>query len=471
LGHYPYDADEMGDAVERFREGLAAEYARRFPRSKAWFEEGGKRVLDGTSHAIRWNEPFMPVTRKAEGACIEDIDGHRMPDFWQGHFANLHGHNPRLIREALAGTLRDGRGLQSGMIHEVEGEVAALICEMTGAETVRLTTSGSLGTFYAMMLARAFTGRDRVLKVAGGWHGSQPFGLKGVKIHGASFDHLESEGLWSGAGEEIALTRFNDVDDLRRAFSKIGDRIACFAVEPVLGAGGGMVATPEYLREARALTEKHGALLLSDEIITGFRFRPGDCAALYGVRPDLLILGKVLGGGMPVAAVAGRRDVLDLCTRESARVKFEGGTYSAHELSLVAARAQLRHLRDRPDEVYGRLADLGRHAREGLARVAAGAGVPIRVLGVSADALPRSSLVMWYVARDDRPVATCPEEMFERAHPVIGERLLKSVLLLEGVSVRSGLGAISTAHDEADLDAALEATAAALARFRAAGLV
>jgi glutamate-1-semialdehyde 2,1-aminomutase len=460
----------MDEAVRRFREALAAEYARRFPRSKAWFESGGKHLLDGTSHAIRWNDPFMPVTLKAEGPAIVDIDGHRLPDFWQGHFANLHGHNPPFIREALVETLAAGRGLQSGMVHEVEGEVAALICEMTASETARLTTSGSLGTFYATMLARAFTGRDRVLKVAGGWHGSQPFGLKGVMPRGRSFDHLESEGLSVGAGEEIVLTRFNDVDDLRRTFSTIGDRIACFVVEPVLGAGGGMVATRDYLREARALTQKHGALLLSDEIITAFRFHAGACATLYGVRPDLLILGKVLGGGMPVAAVAGRRDVLELCTRATARVKFEGGTYSAHELSLVAARSELRHLRHSADTVYGRLAELGRYAREGLARVAADAGVPIRILGVSPHDLPRSSLVMWYVARDERPAAACPEEMAERSHPVIGERLLKSVLLLEGVSVRSGLGAISTAHDEADLDKALEATAAALARFRAAGL-
>jgi glutamate-1-semialdehyde 2,1-aminomutase len=460
----------MSESVQKFRDRLNAEYERRFPRSRAWFESGGKRVLDGTSHAIRWNDPFMPLARRASGAAIVDIDGHRLLDYWQGHFANLHGHNPVFIREALAETLVDGRGLQSGMLHEIEGEVSELICEMTASETVRLTTSGSLGTFYAMMLARAFTGRDRVLKVGGGWHGSQPFGLKGVSMRGSSFDHLESEGLPSGAGEEILLTRFNDVEDLRRVFSEHGDRVACFVVEPVLGAAGGMVATREYLEEARALTAKHGALLLSDEIITAFRYHAGSCISLYGVRPDLLILGKVLGGGMPVAAVAGRRDVLKLCTREVARVKFEGGTYSAHELSLVAARAQLRHLRDRGGDVYANLARLGRHARDGLQRVAEESGVPIHVLGASDDELPESSLVMWYPARAAGPSARCPEELAERAHPVIDERLLKSTLMLEGVSVRSGMGAVSEAHDDSDLDATLAATTAALARFRRAGL-
>jgi glutamate-1-semialdehyde 2,1-aminomutase len=461
----------MDGKLRRFVVKLDQEYARRFPRSRAWYENGGSRLLDGTSHAIRWNEPFMPVTRRAEGPIIEDLDGHRIIDYWQGHFANVLGHNPEVIRRALVEALEDGRGLQSGMVHEVEGEVCDLIGRATGAEKVRLTTSGSLGTFYAAMLARAFTGRDRVLKVVGGWHGSQPFGLKGVSVHGPSFDRIESEGLWAGAQEEIVLTRFNDLDDLRRTFASVGDRIACFLVEPVLGAGGGMVAAPEYLRGARALTEKHGALLLCDEIITAFRFRAGDATSLFGIRPDLLILGKILGGGMPVAAVAGRGDVLELCTRRNARVKFEGGTYSAHELSLVAARAQLRHLMENEDEIYARLATLGDRARECVRQAADEAGVPIVVTASPGGAIPGSSLVMWHATDGDAPTPSCPEDLAGHRHPAIDERRLKSVMLLEGVSVRSGLGAVSTAHGERELDASAEATRAALERFRRAGLV
>jgi glutamate-1-semialdehyde 2,1-aminomutase len=461
----------MDERVDKLRAELDAEYALRFPRSRAWYEGTGGQALDGTSHAIRWNDPFMPVARRASGPAIEDLDGHRILDYWQGHFANLLGHNPPLIREALGEALEDGRGLQSGMVHEVEGEVCDLIRRTTGADAVRLTTSGSLGTFYAVLLARGFTGRDRVLKVGGGWHGSQPFGLKGVSPRDGSFDHVESEGLGDGAAEEIVLTRFNDLDDLRRIFERSGDRIACFLVEPVLGAGGGMVATPEYLREARRLTEKHGALLLSDEIITAYRFRAGDCAALYGIRPDLTILGKILGGGMPVAAVAGRRDVLELCTRGIGRVKFEGGTFSAHELSLVAARAQLRYLIEQGDEIYPRLAESGERARLGVARIAEEAGVPIVITAAPGGAIPGSSLVMWHVAREEAPAPGCPEDLAACRHPAIGERLLKSVLLLEGVSVRSGLGAVSTTHGEAEIEASLDAVRSALERFRGAGLL
>jgi glutamate-1-semialdehyde 2,1-aminomutase len=461
----------MDQAVQRFHEELNREYERRFPRSRAYHESTGRFVLDHTSHAIRWNEPFTPVVRRAEGAAIEDLDGHRILDYWQGHFANIHGHNPALIREALAEAIGEGRGLQSGMLHEIEGEVVELICRSTGSETARLTTSGTLGTLYAIMLARAFTRRDRVLKVNGGWHGSQPFGLKGVVVRGASGGRLDSEGLWAGADEEIILTRFNDLEDLRNTFERMGDRIACFVVEPLLGAGGGMAASPEYLREARRLTEKHGALLLCDEIITAYRFRAGDCSTLYGVRPDLFILGKILGGGMPVAAIAGRLDVMTLCTRGSGRVKFEGGTYSAHELSLVAARAQLRHLLDHGDEVYDRLSRLGERMRQGIARIAGETGMPVHLLGTSNAVLGGSSLVFLHIAKENTPTPDCPEDLAERSHPRLGERLLKSTLMLEDVSCRSGLGAISTAHTEEDVERTLEGVRAAFDRFASAGLV
>jgi glutamate-1-semialdehyde 2,1-aminomutase len=310
-----------------------------------------------------------------------------------------------------------------------------------------------------------------VLKVSGGWHGSQPFGLKGVAPHGESFDHLESEGLSSSIGAEIVLTRFNDVDDLRRTFESVGDRIACLLLEPVLGAGGGMVARAEYLTEARRLTEKHGTLLLCDEIITAFRFHPGDLSALYGVRPDLLIMGKVLGGGMPVAAVAGRRDVLSLSTRESGRVKFEGGTYSAHELSLIATREIVKHLIQNKDTIYPQLAAKGDKMRREIPRIAEEAGLRVHTLGPSADDVVAGSLVFAHPVMGDAPAPTCPEDLASSAHPAVTERLLKSVLLLEDVFTRSGLGGISATHTDEDLDQTLAAFRAAFARLGKAGIL
>lgn len=456
--------------MARYRAALDEEYRRRFPRSSALDTRREPVLFDGTSHAIRSNRPFMPAARRTDGAYVEDLDGHRMVDYWQGHFANLLGHNPAVVRDALMETLQDGRGLQSGMLHEIETEVALRVCRTAGAETTRFTTAGTLGTFYASVLARAFTGRGHVLKISGGWHGSQPFGLKGVVPHDGRFREVDSEGLAASIPGEVLLTRFNDCERLRRTFERHGDDIACFLLEPVMGAGGGIAATPEFMREARDLTAKHGALLVCDEIITGYRFHPGPMSALYGVQPDLVVLGKILGGGLPVAAVAGRRDVLRLASSEIHRVKFEGGTYSALELSLVAANAMLDHVVEHADAVYADLARKGTAMRARLADVYAEAGIAVHVTGDAPGVAPGSSLVLAHPAREGTDPPACPEDMVDRAHPLIDERLLKSVLILHDVSTRNGLGAISTAHDEDALDRTLDRYRAALAHLRAGGV-
>jgi glutamate-1-semialdehyde 2,1-aminomutase len=459
--------------ASELRAAIAAEFARRFPKSKSLCERRGRTLLDQTSHAVRWAEPFQVTTAKAAGAEIVDLDGNRFVDYWQGHYANLLGHNPAFVRDELARALKDGRGLQSGAIHEIEAEVAELVVRRTGTEVVRFTTSGALGTFYSVLLARAFTRRSLVVKVGGGWHGSQPFALKGVNERAGSYDHLESEGLPKTAADDAVLVRFNDLEGLERVFAERGREIACFLVEPWLGSGGGIAARPEWLRAARRLTKQHGALLLCDEIISGFRFRAGDLSSMSGVAPDLLILGKVIGGGMPVAAVAGRREVMELASRAQKRVKFEGGTYSAHELSLVASRAMLSRLVEQEAAIYPRLGELGARLRAGIEALFAELSVPVWLSGWPNESTPGSSIVMFDLAagRGGRPDS--PDERIGpgRAHPFVDDELWRSLLLLEGVHARHGLGALSLAHGDAELERTLAAIRAALLRLRSAGLV
>ncbi len=242
-------------------------------------------------------------------------------------------------------------------------------------------------------------------------------------------------------------------------------------VEPVLGQGGGIPATPEYMREIRRLTEHHGALLVCDEIITGFRFRAGDLTQLYGVEPDLLVLGKVLGGGMPVAAVAGRRELLALCTRAQHRVKFEGGTYSAHELAMLAAVTLLEHLIAEERTIYPALARAGGELRDRIRAAAHEAGLAVSLLGTPEPVGASSSLLMLHVLEAPGPDPDSPEEMAQRAHPFLDDGFLKSLLMLHGVSVRTGLGALSTAHSEADLERTVDGFGSAFERLGGAGLI
>lgn len=446
---------------------MRAEYAARAPQSAALNARALRSLVDGGSHTLRLIEPFPPRIAAAHGAWLADEDGHAILDFWQGHLANILGHNPEAVTAALSQAFAEGFGLQTGFTDRLQVEAAELLCARTGAELARFTTSGTLATMYAILLARAFTGRDVVLKVGGGWHGAHPWALKGVGFHGEQgFQHIETAGLPSAVCEEVAVTRFNDPDMLRDHFRQCGDRVACFIVEPFMGAGGFMPATREYLQTARELATQYGAVLIFDEVIAGFRFRAGDTGALYGVQPDLATFGKIIGGGMPVAAVAGRADIMNLAGRAGGRrVKFSGGTYSAHPASMLAAKTMLRYLVEHEADIYPRLAALGEQTRRIFESAFIEEGTYARCTGGGNDALPGSSIFMLHFPYDEGHPLDAPEDVFDPAvcDVALNGDVLQLALLLENVHVTHGHGALSTAHTEDDL-AFLEAACRTVAR-------
>lgn len=440
---------------------LSEAYAKHSPHSAALNQDAVKYMVDGGSHAVRLMEPFPPRTVTAHGAWLTDEDGHRVLDFWQGHWANILGHNPEVITSALAKAFDEGFGLQTGFTDRLQIEAAEILCRRTGHERVRFTTSGSLATMYAIMLARAFTRRNLVLKVGGGWHGAQLWGLKGVHFTAAAgFEQSDSDGIPQSATDEVLVTRYNDPDFLRDQFRRYGDRIACFILEPSMGAGGGMPATKAYLHEARELTNQYGSMLIFDEIICGFRFRAGDAGTLAGVRPDLATFGKVIGGGMPLAAVAGRTDILDMAGRAGGgRVGFSGGTYSAHPACLLAGKVMMSYLAEHETEVYPRLADLGEKARRMVEKSFAEEGIHAQCAGYGNDAFPPSSLVRVHFPYSADQRITRPEDALDPSvcDVALCEKVLRVAMLLEDVNVMFGLGSMSTAHTEADLTFAAEA--------------
>jgi len=438
---------------------MADEYRQHSPRSAALNQEAENWLVDGGSHALRLIEPFPPRIVDAKGAWIEDEDGHRILDFWQGHYANVLGHNPEVVTSALAGALDERFGLQTGFTDRLQVECAEILCRQTGAERVRFTTSGSLATMYATLLARAFTGRDLVMKAGGGWHGAQPWGLKGVKFHTDSgetdgFQRVESVGLPRYLTREVVVTRFNDVQALCDHFREHGNELACFIVEPFIGVGGFMPALPEYLETARELSHEYGVLLIFDEVIDGFRFRAGDVGQMYGIQPDLATFGKAMGGGMPVSAVAGRAEVMDLVGREKGRqVKFSGGTYSAHPASLLAAKTSMTYLVEHEEEVYARLAQLGEKTRRTIEAAFADEGIYARCTGYGNEAVPGSSLAMTHFPCEDGCELRSPDDVYDPdvCDVILREQVMKLGLLLEDVHVIHGLGALSVAHTEDDI--------------------
>jgi len=449
---------------DKLRLRLVREYEKKTPRSRAIFRRAGKVMIAGGSHTIRLWRPHPFFAASAEGPFVRDVDGNTYIDYWQGHYANVLGHNPGLVRRKLAAGLERGAmhtGFEAG--HQIE-LAEALVRGLGGrGAKVRFTTSGTLATMYAVMMAQGLTGRDHVLKVGGGWHGASPYLLKGVKYRAAEgFGGRESAGLLDDIVNRTLVSRFNDCDDLRKVIGEHGDRIACFIVEPFLGVGGFLAASKEYVELARSLTAKHGILLVFDEIISGFRFRPGGVQTLYGIRPDLTTLGKVIGGGHAVAAVVGPREIMEECEHGRGggdRVFFEGGTFSAHPEYMMAGLAMLGYLAGHAATVYPRLARAGERLRRGIEGVFAGAGVPARCTGDGNDVVSGSSLFMTHFPRVPGVAYDRAEDIHDagRSNLPLREDLLKLALLVHGVNVVHGGGAVSTVHGRKEIEATLAA--------------
>lgn len=460
------------NGMDKLRDHLIREYKNKTKKSRAVFHRAQKVMIAGGSHTIRLWRPYPFFATRAEGPVVRDVDGRSYIDYWQGHYANVLGHNPRLIRREIAACLERGAlhtGFEAG--HQIE--LAELILRQLGyrGEMVRFTTSGTLATMYAVMLAEGFTGRDLVLKIGGGWHGASPYLLKGVKFQpGAGFEGDESAGVLEDILRRTLVTRFNDADDLRRILKEKGDRIACFILEPFLGVGGFLPATREYLTLVRQLTAKQGIVLIFDEVVSGFRFAPRGVQALYGVRPDITVFGKIIGGGHAVAAVVGRRDIMEGCESGKGlrgRVRFDGGTFSAHSEYMKAGLIMLKHLIRHADAIYPRLARSGEKLRAGVERVFAAEGVPAMCTGAGGDVVGGSSMIMVHFPVGNA-VLKSPEDLHddERSNVVLREDLLKLALLVHGVNVVHGGGAISSAHGNADLDRTIDAYGEAAALFK-----
>jgi glutamate-1-semialdehyde 2,1-aminomutase len=442
---------------------LTAEYERYAPKSAALNKRAREVLTDGGSHALRLLEPFPPRIVAAHGAWLWDEDGHKILDFWQGHLSNILGHNPTVVTSVLARSFAGGFGLHSGFTDRLQVEVAEILCRQTGAERVRFTSSGTLATMYAILLSRAFTGRTLVMKVGGGWHGAHPWALKGVGFHpngGNGFQRVESDGLPVAVTDKVIVSDFNNAERLRDHFREYGDRLACFIVEPFLGAGGFVPATREFLQQARELADHHGTVLIVDEVISAFRFRAGDMSALYGIQPDLATFGKIIGGGMPVAAVAGRADILELVGRgRGNKVKFSGGTYSAHASSLLAAKVLMTYLVENEAEIYPRLAGLGASARRALETAFIEEGIYACCTGADSDTLVDSSMFMVHFPNRE---GACVEGLQDWHDPALvditlKDRVLPLALLLEDVFMLESHGALSTANTEEDISFMAEA--------------
>jgi glutamate-1-semialdehyde 2,1-aminomutase len=425
-------------------------------RSRSLFEQAQQFLAGGVSSDARRLAPVPLYVDHAAGSHIWDVDGTEYIDYVMGQGPAILGHCAPAVVDAVQVQLT--RGHVYSAQHEQEVEVAELVCSLVPcAERVRFNTVGSEAVHGALRLARGVTGRHKVLKFEGHYHGwldpvlysvHPPLDRAGsadapVAVPG-------TKGQQAGGEDGLVICVWNDLDALERMLERHRGEIAAVIMEPLLCNTGCIAPRPGYLEGARKLCDEHGALLIFDEVITGFRLAPGGAQEYFGVTPDLAVFGKAIAGGLPLACLAGRADVMDAISRGEVG---HAGTFNSNPLAIAAAAATLHELTKDDGAAYARLAATGKRLMDGLRAAARVAGVGMLVDGPG-------HIFQTYLT-DQAEVADYRDFA---ATDLAGMTRLHGALLDRGVSiVGRGLWFLSAAHDDVDVDTTLAVVADALA--------
>jgi len=415
---------------------MSGEYVSKTSKSKALYERAKKVFPAGVSYGIRYFEPYPFYTAKAKGSKLYDVDGNEYVDFWLGHTALILGHSPPAVVEAVKKQLENGT--HYGTCHELEIALAEQVTKMVpSAEMVRFTNSGTEANMYATRLARAYTGKSRIAKFEGGWHGGYDALHVGVKY---PFNIPESAGLTAGTLQETILLPFNNLEGVKEKLKN--EEVASIVIEPVLGAGGGIPVEKEFLKGLREFCDEKGILLVFDEVITGFRLAPGGAQQYYRVRPDITVFGKILGGGFPIGAFCGHREIMERVNTllyERPHYSFHGGTFTANPITMTAGLATLKILED--GHLIDKLNRLGDKIRRRLREIFEANDVDVQVTGAG-------SIFNIHFTKEEVKDANAASRADRKK--LINYHLK---MIANGVFfLPTHTGALSTAHSEADLE-------------------
>ena len=429
-------------------------YRARHPKSAILADRARQAIPGGITHDIRYLQPHPVYVDRAAGSHKWDVDGHEYVDYWMGHGALFLGHcHPAVVAAVQA---QMARGTHLGASHELEVRWAELVNRLVPcAELTRFTMSGTEATHLAIRIARAFTGRSRIVKLAGHFHGWHDGVAAGVA---PPYEVPLSAGVPGATLSQVAVCPPNDLKAVEVAL-EAGD-VAAVILEPAGGSSGTTPTIPGYLQELRTLTRRQGALLIFDEVITGFRYAPGGAQEYYGVTPDVTTLAKIVAGGLPGGAVCGRRDVMSMLahrgdpTWDRVERVAHAGTFNANPLSAAAAIATLGLVADA--SLQARAGKLGEELRRGLAEAMRRAGAPGTCYGEAS---------IYHVSFEGKPGLAG----FDRPRRGPLYHLLRCALLNEGVDCSMNHGWVSAVHTEPDVERTLAAYERALRAMAAEG--
>jgi glutamate-1-semialdehyde 2,1-aminomutase len=432
-----------------------SEDGRKIARSTELFARAQQTMPGGVSSPVRafravGGEP--PIISFGSGARVVDVDGNDYIDYVCAYGPLILGHAHPAVTEVVAAGAT--RGTAYGATTELEVELAsAIIDAIPSIELVRFVNSGTEATMSVLRLARAFTGRSKVIKFDGGYHGHADGLLVQAGSGQATLGLPDSPGVPPAFAAETLSARYNDTAGVEALFKRFGSEIAAVIVEPVAGNMGVVPPAPGFLERLRELTAEHEVLLVFDEVITGFRLHYGGAETLFGVEPDLTCLGKIIGGGLPVGAYGGRREIMEMVAPLGP--VYQAGTLSGNPLAMAAGIVTLKALRE--EAFYERLEIKGLYLEDGLRRAAAEAEVPVRINRAG------SLLTMFFTSGAVTDFESAKRSDTERFGEYFRSMLDRGVFLAPS---QFEAMFISGAHSDDDIEATIEAAEAALAVVR-----
>jgi glutamate-1-semialdehyde 2,1-aminomutase len=420
------------------------------------FARARRSIAGGVNSAVRafkqvGGEPVFFA--RGEGAYLFDVDGNRYIDYVASWGPSILGHAHPAVVKAVCDTA--ATGMSYGAPTVIETEMAELLKQLVPSlEKVRMVSSGTEATMSAIRLARGFTGRDKIVKFEGCYHGSGDSLLVKAGSSALTLGVPSSPGVPAALAELTLTLDYNNIEQLKSVFGKIGGEIAGVIVEPVAGNMNCIPPVPGFLETLRELCTRHGALLIFDEVMTGFRVALGGAQGLYGIKPDLTTLGKVVGGGMPVGVFGGRADIMDRITPDGP--VFHAGTLSGNPVAMAAGIATLKEVME--PGFYAGLAKKARTFMDGLEQQAKAAGIPLTTVvvgGMFGFFFTVAPQVTSY-----KQATVCDIESFKKFfHGMLAEGVYLAPSAYEA-------GFLSAAHGDADIATSIEAAGRVFAKMR-----
>jgi len=389
---------------------------------------------------------------KATNKHLIDVDGNRYLDYWMGHWALILGHSPKVVVKKLDRQIR--HGTLYGTANDISVKLGETIKKSIPiSELLRFCTTGSEATMYAIRIARAVTKKRIICKTIGGWHGFNTDLMQSVNY---PFEIDEGVGMTGREGDFVESIPFNDLDRSIRLLESVKDDLACIIIEPLLGGGGCIPADIDFLKGLEEYCKRNNILFILDEIVTGFRLNFGSVSSLYHLNPDMITLGKIVGGGLPIGVVCGKKEIMKVANPVENRNKehlcyIGGGTFSSNPLTMTAGYTTLDYIGKNRKTVYNKINKLGDIARNGLKKLFSDYGLKTEVTGIGSLFLTHflSNKVSEITNAND--VALSDNDTLTKYH--------FSLMAKYGIFfLPHKMGAISIVHDAKDIQSLINAT-------------